>query len=163
VIVFRPTLRFTVAHPAHWIALGFGAGLSPWAPGTAGTLLGWLLAWLAGPALGTPIGLVVIAVLFALGVWVCDVTGRHLGIADHGSMVWDEVVAFLLILAIIPASFAWQLAGFALFRLFDIAKPPPIRWLETRFKGGWGVMIDDLLAAAYALIVLAMAKRFLFP
>jgi len=161
VIVFRPTLRFAVAHPAHWVAFGFGAGLSRWAPGTAGTLLAWLAAWLAGPALASPAGLAVIAVLFALGVWVCEVTGRHLGIADHGSMVWDEVVAFLLILAIVPMTFAWQLAAFVLFRLFDIAKPPPIRWLETRFKGGWGVMIDDLLAAAYALIVLAAVKRFL--
>jgi phosphatidylglycerophosphatase A len=159
-IVFRPTLRFTLAHPAHCIAFGFGAGLSPWAPGTAGTLLAWLLAWLAGPALGTPPGLALIAALFVLGVWVCEVTGRHLGIADHGSMVWDEVVAFLLVLAIIPATFAWQLAGFALFRLFDIAKPPPIRWLETRFKGGWGVMIDDLLAAGYTLLVLAAVQRF---
>ena len=159
-IVFRPTLRFTLAHPAHCIAFGFGAGLSPWAPGTAGTLLAWLLAWLAGPALGTPAGLTVITALFVLGVWVCEVTGRHLGIADHGSMVWDEVVAFLLVLAIIPATFAWQLAGFALFRLFDIAKPPPIRWLETRFKGGWGVMIDDLLAAGYTLLALAAVQRF---
>ena len=160
-IVFRPTLRFTVAHPAHWIAFGFGAGLSPWAPGTAGTLLGWLMAWLAGDALATPLGLAVIAVLFALGVWVCDVTGRHLGIADHGAMVWDEVVAFLLVLAIVPMSFAWQLAAFVLFRIFDIAKPPPIRWLEGRFKGGFGVMVDDLLAAGYTLLVLAAAQRFL--
>jgi len=87
VIVFRPTLRFAVAHPARWVAFGFGAGLSPWAPGTAGTLLAWLAAWAAGPALAMPEALAVIAVLFALGVWVCDITGRHLGIADHGSMV----------------------------------------------------------------------------
>ena len=76
-------------------------------------------------------------------------------------MVWDEVVAFLLVLAIIPMTFAWQAAAFALFRLFDIAKPPPIRWLETRFKGGWGVMVDDLLAAGYTLLVLAAAQRFI--
>jgi len=160
VIVFRPTLRFAVAHPARWVAFGFGAGLSPWAPGTAGTLLAWLAAWVAGPALAMPEALAVIAVLFALGVWVCDITGRHLGIADHGSMVWDEIVAFLLVLAIVPATLAWQGAAFLLFRLFDIAKPPPIRWLEGRFKGGWGVMADDLLAAGYALLVLAAVKRF---
>ena len=76
-------------------------------------------------------------------------------------MVWDEIVAFLLVLAIIPATLAWQGAAFLLFRLFDIAKPPPIRWLEGRFKGGWGVMVDDLLAAGYTLIVLAAVKRFL--
>jgi phosphatidylglycerophosphatase A len=159
-IVFRPTLRFTVSHPAHWVAFGFGAGLSPVAPGTAGTLAAWLAAWLAGPALAAPEALAVIAVLFALGVWVCGITGRHLGIPDHGSMVWDEIVAFLLVLAIVPATLAWQGAAFLLFRLFDIAKPPPIRWFEGRFKGGWGVMVDDLLAAAYTLLVLAAVKRF---
>ena len=159
-IVFRPTLRFAVAHPARLVAFGFGAGLSPYAPGTAGTLVAWLAAWLVGPALATPEALAVIAVLFLLGVWACDITGRHLGIPDHGSMVWDEIVAFLLVLAIIPATLAWQSAAFLLFRLFDIAKPPPIRWFEGRFKGGWGVMVDDLLAAAYTLIVLAAMKRF---
>ena len=160
-IVFRPTLRFAVAHPAHWVALGFGAGLSPWAPGTAGTLLAWLIFWLAG-ALPAAVALSCIAVLFALGVWVCDVTGRHLGIADHGSMVWDEVVAFLLVLTVLPDRIEWQAAGFALFRAFDIAKPPPIRWVEERFKGGWGVMADDVLAAGYTLLVLAAMQRF-FP
>ena len=159
-IVFRPTLRFTVSHPAHWVAFGFGAGLSPWAPGTAGTLAAWLAARLVGEPLATPAGLAAIGALFALGVWACGITGRHLGIADHGAMVWDEVVAFLLMLAILPMTLAWQLAGFVLFRLFDIAKPPPIRWLETRFKGGWGVMADDLLAAGYALLLLAAVQRF---
>ena len=158
-IVFRPTLRFAAAHPAHWVAMGFGAGLSPVAPGTAGTLLAWLIFWIA-EGLPVELALSCVALFFALGVWVCEVTGRHLGIADHGSMVWDEIVAFLLVLAIIPATLAWQGAAFLLFRLFDIAKPPPIRWLETRFKGGWGVMADDLLAAGYTLLVLAAVKRF---
>jgi phosphatidylglycerophosphatase A len=159
-IVFRPTLRFAAAHPAHWVALGFGAGLSPVAPGTAGTLLAWLIFWIA-EGLPPELALSCIAVFFALGVWVCEVTGRHLGIADHGSMVWDEVVAFLLVLAVIPNELAWQAAAFVVFRFFDIVKPPPIRWFETRFKGGWGVMADDLLAAGYTLLVLALARRFL--
>ena len=159
-IVFRPGLRFAVAHPAHWVALGFGAGLSPWAPGTAGTLLAWLIFWLA-EGLPAELALLCIAAFFALGVWVCDVTGRHLGIADHGSMVWDEVVAFLLVLTILPDELQWQAAGFVLFRAFDIAKPPPIDWLEARFKGGFGVMADDLLAAGYTLLVLAAFQRFL--
>ena len=158
-IVFRPTLRFALAHPAHWVAMGFGAGLSPWAPGTAGTLLAWLMFRIA-EGLPAAIALSCIAVFFALGVWVCDVTGRHLGIADHGSMVWDEVVAFLLVLTILPGEWTWQAAGFVAFRFFDIVKPPPIRWLETRFKGGWGVMADDLLAAGYTLLVLAAVQRF---
>jgi len=159
-IVFRPTLRFAVAHPAHWVAMGFGAGLSPWAPGTAGTLLAWFLFWIA-EGLPAELALACIAVFFALGVWVCDITGRHLGIPDHGSMVWDEVVAFLLVLVIVPATFAWQAAAFVVFRFFDIAKPPPIRWFEGRFKGGWGVMVDDVVAAGYTLILLAAAQRFL--
>jgi len=158
-IVFRPSLRFAAAHPAHWVAMGFGAGLSPVAPGTAGTLLAWL-AFRIADGVPAELALACIAVFFALGVWVCDVTGRHLGIADHASMVWDEVVAFLLVLAIIPAELAWQAAAFVVFRFFDIVKPPPIRWLEVRFKGGWGVMADDLLAAGYTLLVLALLRRF---
>ena len=160
-IVFRPGLRFAIAHPAHWVALGFGAGLSPWAPGTAGTLLAWLIFWIA-EGLPAELALLCIAAFFVLGVWVCEVTGRHLGIADHGAMVWDEVVAFLLVLTILPDQLQWQAAGFALFRAFDIAKPPPIDWLEARFKGGFGVMADDLLAAGYTLLVLAALQRF-FP
>ena len=105
----------------------------------------------------------VLAFLFAVGVWACDLTGRHLGIADHGAMCWDEVVAFLLVLAIAPQAPAWQAAAFFLFRAFDVVKPPPIRRLERRLKGGFGVMFDDLLAAGYTLLALALAKRFLFP
>jgi phosphatidylglycerophosphatase A len=98
---------------------------------------------------------------FAVGLWACDVTGRHLGVSDHSGMVWDEVVAFLLILAIIPAQPAWQLAAFVLFRAFDILKPPPIRHFERRYGGGFGVMFDDLVAAGYTLLILAAAQRFL--
>ena len=100
--------------------------------------------------------------LFLAGVWACGVTGRHLGIADHGGMVWDEVVAFLLVLAVVPRELAWQAAAFVLFRFFDIAKPPPIRYCERRYGGGFGVMFDDLVAAAYALLVLAAVKRLFF-
>jgi phosphatidylglycerophosphatase A len=100
-----------------------------------------------------------IALLFLLGVWACAVTGRHLGVADHGAMVWDEFVAFLLVLAVVPRELAWQAGAFVLFRLLDIAKPPPIRWFERRFHGGFGVMIDDLLAAGYALLCLSLFKR----
>lgn len=157
----RPTMAFAYSHPAHVIAFGFGAGLAPVAPGTAGTLLAWPLGWLLGGFLPPAAFLGLIAALFALGVWACELTGRRLGVADHGSMVWDEVVAFLLVLAIVPRDLAWQAAGFALFRLFDIAKPPPIRWLERRYHGGFGVMFDDLVAAGYALVILALIKRWL--
>jgi len=160
-IVFRPHPAFVFSHPAHAVAFGFGAGLVPFAPGTAGTALGWALGWALG---ALPAGFVLLAALalFALGIWACDVTGRHLGIADHGAMVWDETVAFLLILAIVPRELAWQGAAFAAFRFFDIAKPPPIRHFERRYGGGFGVMFDDLVAAAYTVLLLAAVKRLFF-
>jgi phosphatidylglycerophosphatase A len=96
---------------------------------------------------------------FVIGIWACEVTGRNLGVPDHGAMVWDEVVAFLAILAILPPELPWQAAGFVLFRFFDILKPPPIRWLERRYHGGFGVMIDDLLAAGYTLLCLSIIQR----
>lgn len=160
-IVFRPRPGFAFSHPAHVVAFGFGAGLVPFAPGTAGTAAGWALA-LALEALPPALLLLIGVVLFAIGVWACEVTGRHLGIADHGAMVWDEVVAFLLILAIVPRELAWQAAAFGAFRFFDIVKPPPIRHLERRYGGGFGVMFDDVVAAAYTLLVLAAVKRLFF-
>ena len=158
----RPTVAFTASHPAHAIALGFGAGLAPFAPGTAGTLLAWPIGWLLINYFPPAVVLAVIAVGFVIGVWACELTGRHLGVPDHGAMVWDEVIAFLLVLAILPPSLAWQAAGFVLFRFFDILKPPPIRWFERRYHGGFGVMFDDLLAAGYSLLFLSIAKRIFF-
>jgi len=147
--------------PAHAIATGFGVGLAPVAPGTFGTLAAWPLGWwLSG--LDPIITLPVIGIFFILGIWACGVAGRRLGVADHGFMVWDEIVAFLLILAVLPRALDWQAAAFVLFRAFDIAKPPPIGWLEDRFRGGFGVMLDDLAAAGYALLVLALIKRISF-
>jgi len=162
-IVFRPSARFVFTHPAHFVAFGFGAGLAPFAPGTVGTLLAFPLWWLIGPAYDPLVQFAILAFLFAVGVWACDITGRHLGIADHGGMCWDEVVAFLLVLAIAPQERPWQAAAFFLFRAFDVVKPPPIRSLERRMKGGFGVMFDDILAAGYTLLALALAKRFVFP
>lgn len=160
-IVFRPRPGFVFSHPAHVVAFGFGAGLVPFAPGTAGTLLGWALGWALG---GLHPGIIFSAavIFFVIGLWACEVTGRHLGIADHSAMVWDEVVAFLLVLAIAPRELAWQAAAFVAFRFFDIAKPPPIRHFERRYGGGFGVMFDDIVAAAYTLLVLAAVKRIFF-
>ena len=160
-VVFRPTSAFAYSHPAHLVAFGFGAGLARFAPGTFGSLLAWPCGWLLGAA-HPALLFGVIALAFILGVWACGVTGQHLGVHDHGSMVWDEFVAFLLVAAIVPRELAWQVAGFVLFRAFDIGKPPPIRWLERRFQGGFGVMFDDLVAAGYALVLLALAKRLFF-
>jgi phosphatidylglycerophosphatase A len=160
-IALRPRAWFAFSHPAHAVAFGFGAGLAPLAPGTAGTALGWAIGWALG-ALHPALFLSLVVALFLIGLWACELTGRNLGVADHGAMVWDEVVAFLLVLSLVPRELAWQAAAFALFRFFDIAKPPPIRSLERRFGGGFGVMLDDVVAAAYTLLVLAVAKRAFF-
>jgi phosphatidylglycerophosphatase A len=161
-IVFRPRPGFAFSHPAHVLALGFGAGLSPVAPGTAGTAA----AWAAGALLAgwlTPAAVLALAGgAFLLGVWACGVTGRHLGVADHGAMVWDEIAAFLLVLAVVPRELAWQAAAFVVFRFFDIVKPQPVRYFERRYGGGFGVMFDDLVAAGYTLLVLAAAQRVFF-
>ncbi|MDP1535581.1 MAG: phosphatidylglycerophosphatase A [Burkholderiales bacterium] len=152
----RPTPGFVLRHPAHFIAFGGGVGLLPAAPGTFGTLLALpLFNWLE-PQLAPWQFLMVVAGLFGLGVWACAVTGRALGVADHGGMVWDEVVAFLLVLFFVPVHGYWQAFAFLLFRLFDIFKPPPIRYYDRTLKNGFGVMWDDLLAAAYTLLVLAV-------
>ena len=152
----RPDARFLVAHPAHFIALGFGAGLAPRAPGTAGTLAALVLYWLLALAM-PPLAIAFLAVpLFFVGIWACGVAGRHLGIEDHGAFVWDEIVAFLPLAALASGSLWLQALAFALFRLFDIWKPFPIRLFESRVKGGLGVMLDDLLAACYAYLAFAL-------
>lgn len=147
-------------HPAHFIALGGGIGLVPFAPGTFGTLLAFPIFWFATPRLEPALYLAGVALFFAIGVWACGVTGRALGQPDAGAMVWDETVAFLLVLFFTPPGLYWQAFAFAVFRFFDIAKPPPIRYYERMFKSGWGVMIDDIMAAFYALLVLAVARQF---
>jgi phosphatidylglycerophosphatase A len=151
----RPDARFLVSHPAHFIALGFGAGLSPVAPGTAGTLVAFPICWLMLQAMPPPAIAVAAIPLFFVGVWACERTGRDLGVQDHGSMCWDEIVAFLPLAAFSTASLASQAIAFLLFRLFDIWKPFPIRQVERRVKGGMGVMVDDVLAAAYAALAFA--------
>ena len=159
--VLPPTPAFAYSHLAHAIALGFGAGLARFAPGTFGTLAAWPLGWLLA-ATHPAAAFALIAAAFLLGVWACGATGRHLGVHDHASMVWDEIVAFVLVAAVLPRDIGWQIAGFVAFRAFDIAKPPPIGWIERRYRGGFGVMFDDLVAAGYALLVLALARRLFF-
>jgi phosphatidylglycerophosphatase A len=161
-MIIRPTLRFLVAHPAHFLALGLGTGLAPVAPGTAGTLLGFpiyslLAAWLAPLELLAAIG-----GMFALGIWACGATGRAMGIPDHSAMNWDEVVAFLLILMVTPPGLGWQAFAFFAFRFFDVVKPPPIRYFDRTIKGGFGVMFDDIVAAFYTLLAMAIVKQLFF-
>lgn len=145
------TFKFLFAHPAHFLALGFGAGLAPKAPGTVGTLVAFPLYWLLAE---NPFFWVWIAVFLAVGVWACGVAGRNLGVHDHGGLVWDEVAAFLMVLPFAPPSLPGFVLAFALFRLFDIWKPFPIGWLDARVPGGLGVMLDDVLAAGYAILCL---------
>ena len=154
--------RFLLSHPAHFIALGAGSGLSRIAPGTAGTLWAWavfalLQVWLTPFQMG-----MLIAASTLVGWWACTVTARHMGVADPGAIVWDEVIAFWLVLWLVtPTTFAGQLGAFALFRYFDAAKPGPVRWADSLFKGfgwrgGWGIIFDDLVAAFCTLLVSAI-------
>ena len=153
-----PSLRFLLAHPAHFLALGCGSGLAPVAPGTVGTLFAWLSFGLLHRNFSdfSLLGLLVAA--YVAGIWFIDVTGRALGDPDHGSIVWDEIVPFWLVLLLTPDTFLWQATAFALFRLFDITKPQPARYFDQHVKNGFGVMADDLVAAGYTLLVLALLK-----
>ena len=154
-----PNVAFLLRHPAHFVALGFGLGLAPVAPGTFGTLLAIPLAAVLRLYLSDAAFAAAIVALFALGVWAAEVAGRNLGAADHGAIVWDEVVAFLVVLFFVGAHPLSIMVAFGLFRLFDILKPPPIRQLERAFKNGFGVMADDLLAAGYTLLVFSFLHR----
>jgi len=153
----RPGFRFLFRHPAHFIAFGGGLGLAPVVPGPCGTVLALpMYHWLAPRVEGWAF-LVLVMALFWIGVWASAVTGRALGAADHGGMVWDETVAFLLVLFFVPATGYWQAFAFLVFRLFDILKPQPIRHYDRLLKNGFGVMWDDLIAAGYTLLVMAAA------
>jgi phosphatidylglycerophosphatase A len=154
-----PNLRFLFSHPAHFVALGFGSGLAPVAPGTFGTLVAIPLAIALRDHFGDPGYLVAVVAFFVIGIWVSAITARDLGVADHGAIVWDEVVAFLLVLFFVGDDLARIAFAFLLFRLFDVLKPPPIRQVDAALKSGFGVMADDLLAAGYTLIVFAVAQR----
>lgn len=144
----------------HWIAFGLGSGLAPWAPGTFGTLAAVPLYWLLSPLALVPY-LSVVAVLFVLGVWACGRTARDLGGEDPGAIVWDEVVGYLAAMTAASVGWPWMLAGFLLFRLLDISKPWPIRWLDQHLKGGLGIMLDDLAAGALTAVILWIAAAVL--
>ncbi|BCO31370.1 phosphatidylglycerophosphatase A [Thiohalobacter sp. COW1] len=151
----QPTLHW-LKDPRHLLALGFGSGLAPVAPGTFGTLAGAILYPLIA-GLGLPVYLLVVILAFLLGVWVCGYTARALGVHDHSAVVWDEVVGLWITLAAVAPSWPALLIGFVLFRLFDILKPWPIRWLDRHVQGGLGIMIDDVLAGVFAGLCLWLA------
>lgn len=151
--------RIRLSNPNHLLACGLGSGLAPWAPGTAGTLFGWLAYVFIKPQFSDARFIALLAVAFALGVYACQRTGRDIGVPDHGSIVWDEIVAIWLVLLLTPPHWSWQLGAFVLFRLFDIVKLPPADWIDQRMKNGLGVMLDDLVAAGYALLALALIRH----
>ncbi|WP_374437801.1 phosphatidylglycerophosphatase A [Inhella sp.] len=166
----RPTFRFMAAHPARWIALGFGSGLAPKAPGTVGTLWAWAMfvavERLFGPQ---PWGWIVL-VGTGVGVWACTRCAQHMAVADPGAIVWDEVLAFWLVLWLVWPATLWQQALlFGLFRFFDAAKPGPVAWADGLFKArreeaiGWrqglGILLDDFVAAGCTLLLWALGVR----
>ena len=152
----RPDLRFLMSSPEAFVALGFGTGLSPIAPGTVGSLLGIPLG-LALRLLTPAWQIGIWTALCLIGLWVCDRAGRRLGVADHPAIVWDEVCAMAVVLLLAPSGVVWIVASFAAFRLFDIVKPWPIDVIDRNMANGIGVMADDLLAAVYAVVLLAAA------
>ena len=142
-------------NPAHFLSLGFGSGFSPIAPGTAGTAITIPIFWLMSPL--EPLHyLAVVFVMFLVGVWVCEITTRYLGVHDHGAIVWDEVVGYLLTMAMVPAELSWMIVGFFVFRLFDIWKPWPTRDIDRRVHGGLGIMLDDVMAAVYSSMTMQL-------
>ena len=152
--------RVALRTPAGFLAFGLGAGLSRYAPGTAGTLVAVPFAVLL-KQLPPNLFLPAVAALFLVGVYLCGTASRMLGRHDPGNIVWDEMVGYWLTVAFLPMTWGWWLAGFVIFRFFDILKPWPIRRLERAFGGGLGIMVDDVLAALYAMLVLAALQRFL--
>jgi len=165
----RPTGRFLLAHPAHAIALGFGSGLSPKAAGTVGTLWAWLAFVALQPWMSEARWALLLVAALPLGWWACSVTARHLQAADPGCIVWDEIIAFWLVLWLItPTGWPEQLLAFILFRYFDAAKPGPVGWADRLYHGmdpsharhgwakaGWGILFDDLVAAFCTLLCIA--------
>jgi len=145
--------RARLANPVHFLALGFGSGLAPKAPGTAGTLAAIPLYLLLS---GLPLWayLVITAVVTIVGIWICDRAARDFGVHDHPAIVWDEIAGYLITMIAAPAGLVWVLLGFVLFRIFDVIKPWPISILDRRVGGGFGIMVDDVLAGLFALIVL---------
>ena len=156
--MMKPTPASIFRNPVHCLAFGFGAGLSPKAPGTVGTLvaipLHFLLLEIAF-SVYLYIGIVVAA--FLAGIYLCGRTARDIGVHDHGGIVWDEFVGYWITMFLVPVTWYWVLAGFAAFRFFDIVKPWPVGWLDKKVQGGFGIMLDDVIAGLYAAIVIQTA------
>jgi phosphatidylglycerophosphatase A len=174
-MIQHPAALMAKPKVAHWIAFGGGSGLSPWAPGTVGTLWGWLSFIAIDGLFGPGVWWILLPLGLVLGIWACRVTAQALGVPDHGAIVWDEVLAIWLVLFMLPRPdepwgvvagqglVGWPLECLAVlvFRFFDILKPPPIGWIDRRLTGGWGIIADDLMAAVLTLLVIAVLLRLL--
>lgn len=150
----RQIFKKVVSHPIYFLAFGFGAGLARYAPGTWGTLVAIPLYLLMAHYLSPVMYALVLVVAFIFGVFICGRVARALGVHDFGGIVWDEIVGYLITMFLAPEGISWIVLGFILFRLFDIWKPQPIRWIDQRVHGGLGIMLDDVIAALFALIIL---------
>lgn len=149
----KPDIAFMLRHPAHLFALGLGSGLAPKAPGTFGSLAA-IPFWYIMASLPLVLKVAIVLLAFLIGIWFCQVTSRNLGVHDHGGIVWDEFVGFWITMLFAPAGLMWLLLAFALFRLFDILKPWPIRYFDEKIHGGLGIMLDDVIAGLFAGTVL---------
>jgi phosphatidylglycerophosphatase A len=144
--------------PVHFLALGFGSGLTPKAPGTAGTLVAVPLIMFIG-SFGLTAYAAITVLLCVAGVFICDASAKKLGVHDHPGIVWDEIAGFAITMLAVPHTWPWLLAGFAVFRLLDIVKPWPIREADHRLRGGLGIMLDDVMAGIFAAIILYALNR----
>lgn len=153
------TKQVALTTPTGFLAFGLGSGLAPKAPGTFGTLAAIPLYILISE-LSWPLYLAVLVLSFLLGIYLCEQASKNIGVHDHGGIVWDEFVGFWITLFMIPFEWHWLLLGFVLFRFFDIVKPFPIKWLDRQVKGGFGIMIDDVIAGFYAWIILYTTVRY---
>ena len=159
----QPNWQFALANPAHFIALGCGSGLMRIMPGTWGTLFGWLTFNGLAPYLNTQYWIFLLTLAFGVGCVCCHLAGKALGVIDHGSIVWDEVVAIWFVLFVASSHFNTplkQLACVVIFRFYDMVKPQPIRWFDRHWKNGFGVMFDDIVAALMTLLTLAFGVRY---
>lgn len=155
----NPLKRISLTNPVHLLALGLGSGLFRPAPGTWGSALGTLLGVMLLALFGTKTFLILTALCFVLGCYLCQKTADDMGVHDHGAIVWDEFVGVFIVLAAIPTlSLPWILTAFVLFRFFDILKPFPIRYFDNKLESGFGIMVDDVLAAIYAIIVIFLVQ-----
>ncbi|NVK21297.1 MAG: phosphatidylglycerophosphatase A [Kangiellaceae bacterium] len=149
--------KIVFSNPIHLLAFGFGSGLLPKAPGTWGTLVA-IPIWFYMAMLSVPLYLSLTILLSIIGIAICHYSAKKLGVHDHPGIVWDEICGYLITMAAAPYGIFWALLGFLLFRIFDILKPWPIKWLDKKVDGGFGIMIDDILAGVFTCMILQAAS-----